>query len=111
MPEYKQNSDEDRINLSLRGVRGFGEIVLRKISTIDAELVKTTMAEKYLVEEWKSGRVEEWKSGRVEEWKSGRVEEWKSGKVEKWKSGKVEKWKSGKVEKWKSGKVEEILRR
>ncbi|EJQ2917600.1 hypothetical protein NYD81_004386, partial [Cronobacter sakazakii] len=53
LPEYKQNSDEDRINLSLRGVIGFGEIVLRMISTIDAELVKTTMAEKYLAEEWK----------------------------------------------------------
>lgn len=42
----------DPVSLSLRGVVGFGEVVLKLVTTLDAELSKTNGAEHVLVQEW-----------------------------------------------------------
>lgn len=44
----------DAIQLSLRGVVGFGEIVLKLVATLDAELSKTAEAERVFVQRWVS---------------------------------------------------------
>ncbi|MFZ5551402.1 MAG: hypothetical protein ACOZJX_22095 [Pseudomonadota bacterium] len=42
----------DPVRLSLRGVVGFGEIVLKLVTTLDAELSRTIEAEAVLAERW-----------------------------------------------------------
>ncbi len=44
----------DSVSLSLRGVVGFGEIVLKLVTTLDAELAKTKEAEQILARSWNS---------------------------------------------------------
>jgi hypothetical protein len=55
IPEcFPTNIEGKPIRLSLRGTVGFGEIVLRLISTLDAELSKTVQAEPVFVSRWAS---------------------------------------------------------
>ncbi len=42
----------DLVKLSLRGVVGFGEIILKLVTTLDAELSRTTEAEAVLAQRW-----------------------------------------------------------
>ena len=44
----------DTVRLSLRGVVGYGEIVLRLVSTLDAELTKTAAAEVVMDRRWRN---------------------------------------------------------
>lgn len=53
VPEHHAISGQGSIvKLSLRGVVGFGEVVLKLISTLDAEISKASIAENVLVERW-----------------------------------------------------------
>lgn len=55
MPEHCPIANVgDSVELQLRGVVGFGEIVLKLISTLDVELSKTTHAEAALRDRWLS---------------------------------------------------------
>ena len=54
VPEYITHAPGDSAKVSLRGVTGFGEIVLRLICTLDAELVQTSGAEQAFVKRWKA---------------------------------------------------------
>jgi hypothetical protein len=53
VPEHNPLTLGHRIRLKLRGVVGFGEVVLRLMTTFDAELAKTDYGERLLVERWK----------------------------------------------------------
>jgi len=52
-PAFNGHAAGSRVTLSLRGVVGFGEIVLRLVSTLDAEITKTMKAEQAFLQRWK----------------------------------------------------------
>jgi hypothetical protein len=52
-PEYVALSDASPPRPSLRGVVGFGEVVLKLVCTIDIELARTTYAEPDFIRRWR----------------------------------------------------------
>ena len=52
-PAFNGHTIGSRITISLRGVVGFGEIVLRLVSTLDAEITKSAKAEQVFIQRWK----------------------------------------------------------
>ncbi len=50
LPEYQRVSQGDEVSLSLHGVLGFTEVILRIVTTIDAELSATIVGEQVLIE-------------------------------------------------------------
>ncbi|WP_301154495.1 hypothetical protein [Metapseudomonas otitidis] len=54
IPEHDPVVRGQKIKLSLRGVVGFGDIALKLMVTIDAEIAKSTYAEKYFTQLWKN---------------------------------------------------------
>lgn len=53
IPEHDPIIQGQKIKLSLRGVTGFGDIALKLMITIDAEIAKSTHAEDYFVQRWR----------------------------------------------------------
>lgn len=53
-PDSLPQVTENGISISLRGVVGFGEIILKLICTLDAELTKSSAAEKLFIKRWKN---------------------------------------------------------
>lgn len=49
---YPILAEKDRVELSLRGVVGFGEIVLKLVSTLDIEISRSVHAERVLKDRW-----------------------------------------------------------
>lgn len=49
---YPILAQNDRVKLSLRGVAGFGEIILKLVSTLDIEISKSIHAERILKDRW-----------------------------------------------------------
>lgn len=54
VPEYTPSTLGDRVGLTLRGVVGFSEIVLRIVATVDSELSATQEAEEELLRRWRA---------------------------------------------------------
>lgn len=54
VPEIISFKSDETVKVSLRGVVGFGEIVLRLIATLDAELSQSRYAEMCFINRWKS---------------------------------------------------------
>lgn len=52
-PAFNGHVAGNRVTLSLRGVVGFGEVVLRLVATVDAEITKTEKAEQVFLKRWK----------------------------------------------------------
>ena len=52
-PEYIAHTTNSKVKLSLRGVVGFGDIILRLVCTLDAELAYSNNAEKIFIDRWK----------------------------------------------------------
>ena len=50
VPDFTTFRLGDDVNLSLRGVLGFTEVILRVVTTVDAELSSTSIGEQVLVE-------------------------------------------------------------
>jgi hypothetical protein len=53
LPEHPVPVINQRLSIPLRGVVAFSEIILRLITTLDAELAKTSMAERELLSQWR----------------------------------------------------------
>lgn len=53
VPRFYQLHDGERVRLNLRGVVGFSYVVLRIVTTIDAELSKSSHAEKAFCSNWR----------------------------------------------------------
>ncbi len=49
VPEYTATNIGDNISLSLHGVLGFTDVILRIITTVDAELAKAPLGESIIV--------------------------------------------------------------
>ena len=54
MPQIFLNNVNDSIKISLRGVVGFSQLILKIVSTFDIELIKSNAAKAYFVEQLKS---------------------------------------------------------
>ncbi|MFK4135295.1 hypothetical protein ACI2KR_23895 [Pseudomonas luteola] len=54
IPEYQPYTQGSPIAVSLRGVVGFGDIVLKLVCTLDIEFSKSTAAEGVFISRWKS---------------------------------------------------------
>ncbi|MBZ0067425.1 MAG: hypothetical protein K8F26_01300 [Thiobacillus sp.] len=54
IPAFNGHAAGSRVTLSLRGIVGFGEIVLRLVSTLDVEITKTVSAEQAFLRRWKA---------------------------------------------------------
>ena len=54
MPKYNPSLPSSLPQLSLRGVVGFGEIILKLVCTLDIELSSTSFAQTNLAERWRS---------------------------------------------------------
>jgi hypothetical protein len=54
VPSFNPHTSAEGIMLDLRGVAGFGEIILRLVSTLDAEMSRTTNAENVFLKRWHS---------------------------------------------------------
>lgn len=54
IPEHPTPITGEKLNLTLRGVVGFGDVVLKLISTIDAEFARSTQAHTYLKMRWQA---------------------------------------------------------
>lgn len=54
VPKYNLSSPSSLPQLSLRGVVGFGEIILKLVCTLDIEFSSTTFAQTNLTERWRS---------------------------------------------------------
>jgi len=54
IPVINAHAPGDGVKVSLRGVVGFGEVVLRLICTLDAEFAQSDGAEKAFIARWKS---------------------------------------------------------
>ena len=52
VPEHIPTIDGDHVNLSLRGVIGFSDVMLRIMTTIDAEVSQAKVAESEFVRRW-----------------------------------------------------------
>ncbi|CDC97467.1 uncharacterized protein BN576_00017 [Alistipes sp. CAG:268] len=53
-PQIFLNNINDSIKLSLRGVVGFSQIILKIVSTFDIELIKSNVAKSYFIQQLKS---------------------------------------------------------
>ncbi|WP_129125922.1 hypothetical protein [Geomonas oryzae] len=53
VPSYVPQTSNGNVKISLRGVVGFGEIVLKLICTLDAELVQSSSAELVFLSRWR----------------------------------------------------------
>jgi hypothetical protein len=56
VPTHTPYQQGDPVSISMHGVLGFTDVILRMITTIDAELSKTQIGETHLVSRLKSGR-------------------------------------------------------
>ena len=54
VPDHRTVTKDQPIQLSLRGVVGFGDIILKLIATLDAEFSKFKLAEHIFIDRWKA---------------------------------------------------------